>query len=141
MSSRAVRLGLLGTLSVSLAACASNAYEDVSPPDDSEVVYEGSYEPLPEQPVQVPAGAVVAYCVDEESHTDDGSYEVADDSLCEVEYEDTYGSVYYWYYGGTVTGSRVAGGSTVTPRHADVVTSSGGPVTRGGFGNRSASGS
>jgi hypothetical protein len=138
LSSRAVRLGLLGTLSLALAACA--------PSGTGETTYDSTYEPAPaaEEPAYVPpaevppADAVTAYCVSDETFAEaDGSYELVDDTFCD---DESYAGIYYWYYGGLLAGSRVHSGSTVMPRHGTVVTSGGREISRGGFGNRTSGG-
>jgi hypothetical protein len=137
LSSRAVRLGLLGTLSLALAACAPSATGETS----YDSTYDSTYEPAPaaEEPAYVPpADAVTAYCVSDETFAEaDGSYELVDDTFCD---DESYAGIYYWYYGGLLTGARVHSGSTVVPRHGTVVTSSGREISRGGFGNRTSGG-
>ncbi len=107
MSSRAVRLGMLGALSLTLVGCGGSNDE------------------------------VEAYCVDQNSLSPDGSYEVVDEDNCD---DDNFRSGYYWYYGGSRVGSRILKGTTVRPKGVDVVTAKGKTLQRGGFGNRSSSG-
>jgi hypothetical protein len=111
MSSRAVRLGMLGALSLTLVGCGSSS-------DSSD--------------------EVLANCVDQSSLLSDGSYEIVDEDLCD---DDDYRSGYYWYYGGTRAGSRILKGTTVRPKGAKIVTVQGKTLQRGGFGGRSSSGS
>jgi hypothetical protein len=113
MSSRAVRLGMLGVLSLTLVACGS---------DDDEVE---------------------ASCVLQDSYQSDGSYQVVDEDLCDDDddYRSSHAGGYYWYYGGHRSGGRILNGSTVKPKGAKITTAKGKTLQRGGFGGRSSSGS
>ncbi|MEU6709885.1 hypothetical protein ABZ897_00280 [Nonomuraea sp. NPDC046802] len=55
-------------------------------------------------------------------------------------YGDSRGA-YRWYYGGTRQGDRVSNGSTYRPSDVNINSRSGKEIQRGGFGNRSSSGS
>ena len=115
MSSHAVRLGMLGALSLTLTACGSGSSEE----------------------------EVQAYCVAQDSQLPDGSYEIADDDLCDDDdgIRSGHAGGYYWYYGGTRRGTKILGGSTVKPKGVKIVTVKGKVLQRGGFGGRSSSGS
>jgi hypothetical protein len=111
MSSRAVRLGMLGALSLTLVGCGSESEE------------------------------VQAYCVQQDTLLSDGSYEVVDEDLCDDDdYRSGHAGGYYWYYGGHRSGSRILNGSTVKPKGAHITTAKGKTLQRGGFGGRSSSG-
>lgn len=149
LSSRAVSIGLLGTLSLALTACASTVEDDVyvpvaEPPAADSPAYvpppadPSDSVPLPVEPSAPAEYAVTAYCVADDTFDEgDGSYEIADDALC---YDESYAGFYYWYYGGSRAYARISGGSTVAPRHGTVVTSGGQSISRGGFGNRTSGG-
>lgn len=113
MSSRAVRLGMLGALSLTLVGCSSGSDE------------------------------VQAYCVQQDTLLPDGSYEVVDEDLCDDDddYRSSHAGGYYWYYGGSRNGSRILKGSTIKPQGAHITTAKGKTLQRGGFGGRSSSGS
>lgn len=111
MSSRAVRLGMLGALSLTLAACGNDNDE------------------------------VQAYCVEQSSLQPDGSYEVVDDDYCDDDgVRSGHSGGYYWYYGGVRSGSKILKGSTVKPKGVRITTAQGKVLQRGGFGGRSSSG-
>ncbi|SHN47429.1 hypothetical protein SAMN05443668_12375 [Cryptosporangium aurantiacum] len=113
MSSMKVRLGMIGALSLTVAACGSDA------DDDDEVT---------------------AYCVNQNTYQSDGSYQVIDDDYCDDDgYHGSHGG-YFWYYGGAYKGSRIYKGTTVKPKGAHITTTSGKTLQRGGFGSRSSSG-
>jgi len=116
MSSRAVRLGALGALSLSLVACGGD--------------------PEPDE--------VTAYCVSEESY-ENGSYEVVDEENCDDDDGTRAGGVgflpFFFYYGGGLRGSRISGGTTVRPKGARITTPKGRTIQRGGLGGRGTSGS
>jgi len=112
MSSRAVRLGMLGALSLTLAGCGSDA----------------------------PSEEVDASCVHQASLQPDGSYQVVDEDNCDDDYRSSHAGGYYWYYGGLRSGTRVLNGSTIKPKGAHITTPKGKTLQRGGFGNRSSSG-
>lgn len=114
MSSRAVRLGMLGALSLTLVACGGSSEEEVE-----------------------------AYCVEQESRQPDGSYQVVDEDNCDDDddYRSSHAGGYYWYYGGNRSGSKILGGSTIKPKGAKITTAKGKTLQRGGFGGRSSSGS
>jgi hypothetical protein len=112
MSSRAVRLGMLGALSLTLVGCGGSSDDEVQ-----------------------------AYCVDQNSLLPDGSYEIVDEDLCDDDgYRSSHAGGYYWYYGGSRNGSRILKGTTVRPKDVTVVTAKGKTLQRGGFGGRSSSG-
>lgn len=115
MSSRAVRLGALGALSLTLTACGSG-----SDPEE-----------------------VQAYCVEQQSLQPDGSYQVVDDDLCDDDdgIRSGHAGGYYWYYGGRRAGTLIKGGTTARPKGAQITTAKGKVLQRGGFGGRSSSGS
>ena len=116
MSSRAVRLGALGALSLALVGCGSG-----SDPDDA-------------------SDEVQAYCVDRNSYQEDGSYLEVDEDLCDDDdYRSSHAGAFFWYYGGVRAGSRLKGGTTVRPKGAHITTAKGKTIQRGGFGNRSSS--
>lgn len=118
MSSRAVRLGALGALSLSLVACGGD--------------------PEPDE--------VTAYCVSGESLQDtDGSYEVVDEDNCGDDDGTRAGGVgflpFFFFYGGSLRGNRISGGSTVRPQGARITTPKGRQIQRGGLGGRGTTGS
>jgi hypothetical protein len=127
MSSGAVRLGMLGALSVALTGCAGPGS---GPGYSGDPGYGDGGE------------SVQATCVRPDSLGRDGSYEVVDDDYCDGNrMRSGRAGGYYWYYGGRRAGRRVLGGSSVRPPGADIHSSSGRTVQRGGFGNRSHGGS
>jgi hypothetical protein len=89
-----------------------------------------------------------AYCVDDEAPRLDSyetGYKVVDDDYCDDDdLEDgttSYGR-YFWYYGGTRSGTGyVSGGSRISPSDGKVITAGGKTVSRGGFGGSGSSGS
>jgi hypothetical protein len=114
MSSRAVRIGMIGTLSLVVAACGNDSDN------------------------------VNAYCVDRNSYQSDGSYQVVDEDNCDGNHTSSYGrhGGYYWYYGGRRSSHskyRVVSGSTVKPRGATITSPKGKTIQRGGFGGHSSS--
>ncbi|MFG1926566.1 hypothetical protein [Cryptosporangium sp. NPDC048952] len=112
MSSAKVRIGMIGALSLTVAACGSG--DDVQ----ARCVDQRSYQ------------------------NNDGSYNVVDDDYCDDDgrYYGSHGG-YFWYYGGTSRGSRIYRGTTVKPKDAHITTTKGKTLQRGGFGSRSSSGS
>ncbi|MFC7583192.1 hypothetical protein ACFQYP_04910 [Nonomuraea antimicrobica] len=72
---------------------------------------------------------------------------VVDDSYCDDDGSYRYYSsgrslgAYSWYYGGIRNGNRVSGGTTLRPSDVNISTRAGKEIQRGGFGNRSSSGS
>ncbi|MBP2706567.1 hypothetical protein JOL79_22425 [Microbispora sp. RL4-1S] len=117
-SSTAIKLGTIGVLSALVVAfcAAQDRY--------------GDYE------------EVGADCVDMSTPQPDGTYPVVDDDYCDDDSHVYHGShgAYRWYYGGTRTGLRVGGGTTVRPPDAEITTRSGRVVQRGGFGFHSGGG-
>ncbi|MFI6504389.1 hypothetical protein [Nonomuraea typhae] len=84
---------------------------------------------------------VTADCV-EASSVDGGSYVVVDDDLCDDDHYRSGGySAYRWYYGGTRSGARVQGGTTVRPADVTISSRDGKSIQRGGFGSRWSGGS
>jgi hypothetical protein len=110
MSSRAVRLGMLGALSLTLVACGSTEEVRAYCVSDDSRQPDGSYE-----------------VVDDDNCDDDSV-------------RSHHAGGYYWYYGGALLGSRIAGGSTIKPKGAKITTAKGKVLQRGGFGGRSSSG-
>jgi hypothetical protein len=105
LSSRIVKVGMIGTLSMTLAACGSS--------DKS----------------------TTAYCADRDDFTG-GQYQIVQDNYCD---NDAYGR-YFWYYGGSVVGSRVHKGTTLKPKKGSITSYHGRTIQRGGFGSKSSSG-
>lgn len=101
LSSRMVKVGMVGSLSVTLAACGGKT--------------------------------TTADCVD--GQDDDSGYLIVDDSYCD---DDSYGR-YFWYYGGSHSGTRVTKGTTLKPKKGEIKTSKGRVLQRGGFGKSSGS--
>jgi hypothetical protein len=86
---------------------------------------------------------VNAECVDTNNIQPDGSYTVVDEDFCDddrTHYSGSHGA-YGWYYGGSRTGGRVSGGTTLKPGNAQISTRSGKVIQRGGFGSGGSSGS
>jgi hypothetical protein len=111
MSSRAVRFGMLGALSLTLVACGSSDQVEAYCVEQDSLQSDGSYQ-----------------VVDEDNCDDDN-------------YRSSHAGGYYWYYGGHRAGSRILNGSTVKPKGAKITTAKGKTLQRGGFGGRSSSGS
>jgi hypothetical protein len=117
MSSQAVRIGILGALSLTVAACGG-----------SNGANRGQN--------------VTAYCVDRNSYQNDGSYRSVNDDYCDDNnryYSGSHGG-YYWYYGGhrsSANRSRIVSGSTIKPRNATITSAQGKSIQRGGFGGKS----
>ena len=113
MRSAKVRIGMIGVLSLTVAACGS---------DDDDVT---------------------AYCVDRNTYQSDGSYQVIDDDYCDDDSSSYHGGHggYYWYYGGNYKGARISKGTTVKPKDAKITSTGGKTIQRGGFGKRSSGGS
>jgi hypothetical protein len=89
---------------------------------------------------------VSADCVDYNQPLPDGTYAVVDDDYCDDDDGRThyYGGsrgAYRWYYGGTRTGNRVSGGTSLRPSDVEISSRSGKSIQRGGFGGKSGSGS
>jgi hypothetical protein len=112
MSSRAVRLGMLGALSLTLVACGSSEEVQAYCVEQDSRQPDGSYE-----------------IVDDDQCDDDDGF------------RSSHAGGYYWYYGGHRSGSRILNGSTVKPKGAHITTAKGKTLQRGGFGGRSSSGS
>jgi uncharacterized protein YgiB involved in biofilm formation len=116
LSSRAVTIGMLSALSVTLVACSSSSTTRYCVDR------------------QDPAGFF---------DRSKGGYQVVPDVYCATSYP--LGSAssgrYFWYYGGrgyTSHGSNyVYRGSTIMPRNRTIKSSSGHTISRGGFGGHS----
>ncbi|MFC4006518.1 hypothetical protein ACFOY2_04750 [Nonomuraea purpurea] len=164
-SSKIVALSVLGVLSLTLVgiwAVAEANDEDDDVTADCVLYVEGdAYSPTPApDPTATPTPGT--------STPPPGSYQVVDDSNCDddddnryrsydgdgdgggggnnsynsyrINYGDSRGA-YRWYYGGTRQGDRVSKGSTYRPSDVNINSRSGKEIQRGGFGNRSSSGS
>lgn len=79
---------------------------------------------------------VTADCVDTTSIAADGSYQPVDDRFCEGGSHSGYTHV----FGGSSSGGRIRGGTTVRPGDVNITTRKGTSIQRGGFGGRSGSG-
>ncbi|MBP2704467.1 hypothetical protein JOL79_11640 [Microbispora sp. RL4-1S] len=81
---------------------------------------------------------VTADCVVKQA---DGSYKQVDDDYCD-DHHHGGGSTFVWIYGGSHgNGGRVTGGSFTRPANANITSSSGKVISRGGFGGRAGAGS
>ncbi|MEV4749027.1 hypothetical protein AB0K21_21835 [Streptosporangium sp. NPDC049248] len=83
-----------------------------------------------------PGDPVTADCVIT-SPGADGSYQVVDDRFCDGGSH----SSYTYVYGGSSSGGRIRGATTVRPSDVHITTRKGTVVQRGGFGGRGAGGS
>ncbi|MEU1883507.1 hypothetical protein ABZ470_39890 [Streptosporangium sp. NPDC020072] len=79
---------------------------------------------------------VTAVCIDPTTLTTEG-YEIVDERFCDGGSH----SAYVYYYGGSTSGIRVRGGTTIRPADVRIVTPRGTVIQRGGFGSRGRSGS
>ncbi|MFI5958765.1 hypothetical protein [Cryptosporangium sp. NPDC051539] len=111
MSSSTVKIGMVGALSLTVAACGGGDNVTARCVDRNSYQSDGSYR------------------VVDDDRCDDNN-----------RYYGSHGG-YYWYYGGTSRGSRIYKGTTVKPKDATITTPKGKTIQRGGFGHRSSSGS
>ncbi|GAA5046355.1 hypothetical protein HNP84_010293 [Thermocatellispora tengchongensis] len=79
---------------------------------------------------------ITADCVDTSSVAPDGSYQPVDDRFCDGGSH----SGYVWVYGGSSSGGRIRGGSTIRPGDVGITSRSGRVIVRGGFGGRGSGG-
>ncbi|WP_240489907.1 hypothetical protein [Actinomadura atramentaria] len=117
LSSRAVKIGMVSALSLTLVACSSKSTTAWCVDRDSRGGFTNTK----------------------------GGYRVVPDSYCNRS-DINNGTVgygrYFWYYGGKRTGSGyVSGGSVVGPRSGKIKSGSGTTLSRGGFGSHGRSGS
>jgi hypothetical protein len=118
LSSRAVKIGMVSALSMTMVACGSDRETRAYCVDD-------------EAPPSL-GGGVSGYKVVDDYNCDDDDLEDGTTS---------YGR-YFWYYGGRQDGTGyVSGGSRISPSEGKVVTAGGKTVSRGGFGGSGSGGS
>ncbi|MEV7805069.1 hypothetical protein AB0O28_19170 [Microbispora sp. NPDC088329] len=73
----------------------------------------------------------------------DGTYKQVDDDLCDDDdHHHGGGGSFIWIYGGSHSSNgRITGGTFTRPANANITTSSGKVISRGGFGGRAGGGS